>query len=78
MKATELLCINHFILAWHFPSLHWKDDMKDEQLALTNMHLNERLSQPSSQLPLGKVFGEHICLGIYPKRSHHRLNFAGC
>lgn len=42
--------VNHFMLAWHFllSSLHWKDDMEDEQLALTNMHLNERLSQPSS------------------------------
>jgi len=52
--------------------------MEDEQLALTNMHSNERLSQPSSQLPLGKVSGGHKCPGIYPKRSHCRLNFAGC
>lgn len=63
MKATELLWINHFTQAWHFPSLHWKDDMEDEQFTLTNMHSNEKLSQPSSQLPLGKVSGGHICPG---------------
>ena len=43
--------------------------MEDEQFTLTNMHSNEKRSQPSSQLPLGKYLvdiyalanGGHIC-----------------